>query len=282
MWYNICLVIAMIAFLGLILFIFYFTNDNSIKDYLPTKFENSPNIICQGIVSGENTYNIQSNLDLKITSILVKKNEYVTCNQVLIVLHNAEYTHLLNIEKNNLEKNEILLKYNKSRLETYKYLRKHNSISQIDLEEQELKISSIEYDIKENKERILHLNSKISDTYIKSPCNGYVIDIISQVGEIAKDTLIQIDSINNKHVIGYVDEFQALNISGNRVSIKADGTYETFFGTIDWLSPIMIQKPIIRNRVKEKNDTLVREMYIQLDQNYSLLIKNLPVEITIH
>lgn len=247
-----------------------------------TIFIDNNQIYCQGIVKSDNTYNISSDIQTKIKSILVKNNDYVTTNQIIIELDNLDFKYQLKLEKNKLDYHNKLLEYQKNKLETYSFLRKNNGISKLDLKDEELELENINFNIKNIKDNIEYLNTKIEQTYIKSPCNGYITEILCQVGEFASSTLLKIDTINNKYVIGYVDEFYALNIKNNRVAIKADGSYQYCFGTIDWSSPIMKEKTLFRNKRNEKNDTLIREIYIKLDENYDFLIKNLPVDIIIY
>ena len=79
-------------------------------------FIDNNQIYCQGIVKSDNTYNVSSDIQTKIKSILVKNNDYVTTNQIIIELDNLDFKYQLKLEKNKLDYHNKLLEYQKNKL----------------------------------------------------------------------------------------------------------------------------------------------------------------------
>jgi multidrug resistance efflux pump len=136
------------------------------------------------------------------------------------------------------------------------------------------------------KARLELANVQMERTKLRAPCAGQILEISTEIGELAgpsssEPAVIMADT-TRPHVRAFVEELDAPRVEvGMAARIVADGLPgRVFRGRVTRLSPRMQAKELYSNRPAERYDTKTREVWIELEQAAGLVV-GLPVDVTI-
>ncbi|MBN1588473.1 MAG: HlyD family secretion protein [Pirellulales bacterium] len=115
-------------------------------------------------------------------------------------------------------------------------------------------------------------------TVLRAPCRGQILKVDCREGELtspasAEPAIIMADT-SHYYVRAYVDELDAPRLKlGMNATITADGLPgDGLKGRVIRLSPRMGHKELWSNRPTERQDTKTREIWIELEDEHSLLL----------
>ena len=128
--------------------------------------------------------------------------------------------------------------------------------------------------------------AQLKKTVLVAPSRGPVLQIHPQVGELAGPedlfpSIILADT-SGLRVRAFVEELDAPRVRrGMNAQVQADGLpNHPFEGHVQRISPRMGAKRLWSDRAREKLDTKIREVWIELDQSDGLVV-GLRVDVTI-
>ncbi len=121
-------------------------------------------------------------------------------------------------------------------------------------------------------------------TKLVAPTDGTILAINRVVGELAgpadQEPLLVLSDTSLYRALVEIDEFDALRVQlGKRAELMCDGLEGVVAtGVISEIQPQMSPKKIFRNRAGERIDTMVRQIWVDLQSDRALPI-GLPVDV---
>ena len=167
----------------------------------------------------------------RVRSILVQEGNRVYKGELVATFDNYERARseknriLANIDSKNLE-----IAVLESETKRYRQLEQKGAFSSSDLESRELKLLELKAQLRELRSFLLEIDTKIVDSELRSPVDGYVLKINAKVGERPSESgVMEIGNSDIMEAVLQVDEGDIKNIKvGMPVNISSEnGAFAT-------------------------------------------------------
>jgi HlyD family secretion protein len=161
----------------------------------------------------------------RVRSILVQEGNKVRKGELIATFDNFERARtekdriLANIDSKNSQ-----IAVLESETKRYRLLEQNGAFSSADLESRELKLLELKSQLRELRSFLLEINTRIVDSELRSPVDGYVLKVNAQVGERpGASGVIEIGNSDNMEAVLQVDEGDIKNIKpGMPVKISSE------------------------------------------------------------
>ena len=167
----------------------------------------------------------------RVRSILVQEGNRVYKGELVATFDNYERARseknriLANIDSKNLE-----IAVLESETKRYRQLEQKGAFSSSDLESRELKLLELKAQLRELRSFLLEIDTRIVDSELRSPVDGYVLKINAKVGERPGESgVMEIGNSDIMEAVLQVDEGDIKNIKvGMPVKISSEnGAFAT-------------------------------------------------------
>jgi HlyD family secretion protein len=167
----------------------------------------------------------------RVRSILVQEGNRVYKGELVATFDNYERARseknriLANIDSKNLE-----IAVLESETKRYRQLEQKGAFSSSDLESRELKLLELKAQLRELRSFLLEIDTRIVDSELRSPVDGYVLKINAKVGERPSQSgVMEIGNSDIMEAVLQVDEGDIKNIKvGMPVKISSEnGAFAT-------------------------------------------------------
>jgi len=230
-------------------------------------------------LANETNQNILKKIKLKSNELNFKKTELD--NSIKMIFNEIKnLKKVINIEDNNLERFDLLLKegaiskydYDEQKIKLIDLRTELNSkYSLMNVKENQLKqqIKSIENNIIDFNNQLENINEKLKYSYVTSPINGYIFDLKakdkgyvinpdSEIMKIVPDNDLEAIVYINSSDIGFVD-------LGRRADISIDSYPASDFGVLNGLVTFVSQNSSKKN---ENTNNLFFKAKLSLENQY--------------
>ncbi len=133
------------------------------------------------------------------------------------------------------------------------------------------------------KARLNLAEAALSKTRITAPCNGQILQINVEIGELPSEKpLVIMCDTQTLQGRASVDEFDALRVQiGQPVRLQTNAMRGAdFYGRVVRISPRMHRKQVSSDRPTDHLDTRSREIWVEIEDGVPLIV-GLPVELWI-
>ncbi len=167
----------------------------------------------------------------RVRSVLVQEGNRVYKGELVATFDNYERARseknriLANIDSKNLE-----IAVLESETTRYRQLEQKGAFSSSDLESRELKLLELKAQLRELRSFLLEIDTRIVDSELRSPVDGYVLKINAKVGERPSESgVMEIGNSDIMEAVLQVDEGDIRNIKvGMPVKISSEnGAFAT-------------------------------------------------------
>ena len=161
----------------------------------------------------------------RVRSILVQEGSRVYKGELVATFDNFERAHS---EKNrilaNIDSKKLEIAVLESETKRYRQLEQKGAFSSSDLEARELKLLELKAQLRELRSFLLEIDTRIVDSELRSPVDGYVLKVNAKVGERPSESgVMEIGNSDIMEAVLQVDEGDIKNIKvGMPVKISSE------------------------------------------------------------
>ena len=161
----------------------------------------------------------------RLRSILVQEGSRVYKGELVATFDNFERAHS---EKNrilaNIDSKKLEIAVLESETKRYRQLEQKGAFSSSDLEARELKLLELKAQLRELRSFLLEIDTRIVDSELRSPVDGYVLKVNAKVGERPSESgVMEIGNSDIMEAVLQVDEGDIKNIKvGMPVKISSE------------------------------------------------------------
>ena len=161
----------------------------------------------------------------RVRSILVQEGSRVYKGELIATFDNFERAHS---EKNrilaNIDSKKLEIAVLESETKRYRQLEQKGAFSSSDLEARELKLLELKAQLRELRSFLLEIDTRIVDSELRSPVDGYVLKVNAKVGERPSESgVMEIGNSDIMEAVLQVDEGDIKNIKvGMPVKISSE------------------------------------------------------------
>ena len=161
----------------------------------------------------------------RVRSILVQEGIRVYKGELVATFDNFERAHS---EKNrilaNIDSKKLEIAVLESETKRYRQLEQKGAFSSSDLEARELKLLELKAQLRELRSFLLEIDTRIVDSELRSPVDGYVLKVNAKVGERPSESgVMEIGNSDIMEAVLQVDEGDIKNIKvGMPVKISSE------------------------------------------------------------
>ena len=161
----------------------------------------------------------------RVRSILVQEGSRVYKGELVATFDNFERAHS---EKNrilaNIDSKKLEIAVLESETKRYRQLEQKGAFSSSDLEARELKLLELKAQLRELRSFLLEIETRIVDSELRSPVDGYVLKVNAKVGERPSESgVMEIGNSDIMEAVLQVDEGDIKNIKvGMPVKISSE------------------------------------------------------------
>ena len=215
----------------------------------------------------------------RLSELLVKEGDFVKEGSVLAIFENKEKL-IADLEKiNNLIKNnnlEILLK--EDQIKRYELAVEKSAYSVVQLSQRKDEL------LKLQKQKIINVGDKknieidLFNSQLRSPIDGYILDVNTRVGERSKNEgILDIGSSQNMEALieVYESDINRVFISQNvELSSENGGFKKILKGEVIRISPQVKQRKVLSTDPTGDADARIIEVLVKLNPESIKLVKN--------
>ena len=161
----------------------------------------------------------------RVRSILVQEGSRVYKGELVATFDNFERAHS---EKNrilaNIDSKKLEIAVLESETKRYRQLEQKGAFSSSDLEARELKLLELKAQLRELRSFLLEIDTRIVDSELRSPVDGYILKVNAKVGERPSESgVMEIGNSDIMEAVLQVDEGDIKNIKvGMPVKISSE------------------------------------------------------------
>ena len=215
----------------------------------------------------------------RLSELLVKEGDFVKEGSVLAVFENRKKLVADLEKKNNLIKTNILeISLKEDQIERYQLAVEKSAYSLVQLSQRKDEL------LKLQKQKIINLGDKknieidLFNSQLRSPIDGYILDVNTRVGERSKNEgILDIGSSQNMEALieVYESDINRVFISQNvELSSENGGFKKILTGEVIRISPQVKQRKVLSTDPTGDADARIIEVLVKLNQESIKLVKN--------
>ncbi|CAE19207.1 possible ABC transporter component [Prochlorococcus marinus subsp. pastoris str. CCMP1986] len=215
----------------------------------------------------------------RLSELLVKEGDFVKKGSVLAVFENREKLVADLEKKNNLIKTNILeISLKEDQIKRYELAVENSAYSLIKLSQRKDEL------LKLQKQKIINVGDKknieidLFNSQLRSPIDGYILDVNTRVGERSKNEgILDIGSSQNMEALieVYESDINRVFISQNvELSSENGGFKKILKGEVIRISPQVKQRKVLSTDPTGDADARIIEVLVKLNPESIKLVKN--------
>ncbi len=215
----------------------------------------------------------------RLSKLLVKEGDFVKEGSVLAVFENRKKLVADLEKKNNLIKTNILeISLKEDQIKRYELAVENSAYSLVQLSQKKDEL------LKLQKQKIINVGDKknieidLFNSQLRSPIDGYILDINTRVGERSKNEgILDIGSSQNMEALieVYESDINRVFISQNvELSSENGGFKKILTGEVIRISPQVKQRKVLSTDPTGDADARIIEVLVKLNQESIKLVKN--------
>jgi HlyD family secretion protein len=215
----------------------------------------------------------------RLSELLVKEGDFVKEGSVLAVFENRKKLVADLEKKNNLIKTNILeISLKEDQIKRYELAVENSAYSLVQLSQKKDEL------LKLQKQKIINVGDKknieidLFNSQLRSPIDGYVLDINTRVGERSKNEgILDIGSSQNMEALieVYESDINRVFISQNVELSSENGGFEKILkGEVIRISPQVKQRKVLSTDPTGDADARIIEVLVKLNPESIKLVKN--------
>ena len=215
----------------------------------------------------------------RLSELLVKEGDFVKEGSVLAVFENRKKL-VADLEKNNnlIKTNILEISLKEDQIKRYELAVENSAYSLVQLSQRKDEL------LKLQKQKIINVGDKknieidIFNSQLRSPIDGYILDINTRVGERSKNEgILDIGSSQNMEALieVYESDINRVFISQNvELSSENGGFKKTLKGEVIRISPQVKQRKVLSTDPTGDADARIIEVLVKLNAESIKLVKN--------
>ena len=215
----------------------------------------------------------------RLSELLVKEGDFVKEGSVLAVFENRKKLFADLEKKNNLIKTNILeISLKEDQIKRYELAVENSAYSLVQLSQKKDEL------LKLQKQKIINVGDKknieidLFNSQLRSPIDGYILDINTRVGERSKNEgILDIGSSQNMEALieVYESDINRVFISQNvELSSENGGFKKILKGKVIRISPQVKQRKVLSTDPTGDADARIIEVLVKLNPESIKLVKN--------
>ena len=215
----------------------------------------------------------------RLSELLVKEGDFVKEGSVLAVFENRKKLVADLEKKNNLIKTNILeISLKEDQIKRYELAVENSAYSLVQLSQRKDEL------LKLQKQKIINVGDKknieidLFNSQLRSPIDGYILDINTRVGERSKNEgILDIGSSQNMEALieVYESDINRVFISQNvELSSENGGFQKILKGEVIRISPQVKQRKVLSTDPTGDADARIIEVLVKLNPESIKLVKN--------
>ncbi len=215
----------------------------------------------------------------RLSELLVKEGDFVKKGSVLAVFENRNKLSADLKKMNNLIKTNILeISLKEDQIKRYELAVENSAYSLVQLSQRKDEL------LKLQKQKIINVGDKknieidLFNSQLRSPINGYILDINTRVGERSKNEgILDIGSSQNMEALieVYESDINRVFISQNvELSSENGGFKKILKGEVMRISPQVKQRKVLSTDPTGDADARIIEVLVKLNPESIKLVKN--------
>ena len=215
----------------------------------------------------------------RLSELLVKEGDFVKEGSVLAVFENRKKLVADLEKKNNLIKTNILeISLKEDQIKRYELAVENSAYSLVQLSQKKDEL------LKLQKQKIINVGDKknieidLFNSQLRSPIDGYILDINTRVGERSKNEgILDIGSSQNMEALieVYESDINRVFISQNvELSSENGGFKKILKGEVIRISPQVKQRKVLSTDPTGDADARIIEVLVKLNPESIKLVKN--------
>lgn len=215
----------------------------------------------------------------RLSELLVKEGDFVKEGSILAVFENREKLVADLEKKNNLIKTNILeISLKEDQIKRYELAVENSAYSLVQLSQRKDEL------LKLQKQKIINVADKknieidLFNSQLRSPIDGYILDINTRVGERSKNEgILDIGSSQNMEALieVYESDINRVFISQNvELSSENGGFKKILKGEVIRISPQVKQRKVLSTDPTGDADARIIEVLVKLNPESIKLVKN--------
>ena len=215
----------------------------------------------------------------RLSELLVKEGDFVKEGSVLAVFENRKKLVADLEKKNNLIKTNILeISLKEDQIKRYELAVENSAYSLVQLSQRKDEL------LKLQKQKIINVGDKknieidLFNSQLRSPIDGYILDVNTRVGERSKNEgILDIGSSQNMEALieVYESDINRVFISQNvELSSENGGFKKILTGEVIRISPQVKQRKVLSTDPTGDADARIIEVLVKLNQESIKLVKN--------
>ena len=215
----------------------------------------------------------------RLSELLVKEGDFVKEGSVLAVFENRKKLVADLEKKNNLIKTNILeISLKEDQIKRYELAVENSAYSLVQLSQKKDEL------LKLQKQKIINVGDKknieidLFNSQLRSPIDGYILDINTRVGERSKNEgILDIGSSQNMEALieVYESDINRVFISQNvELSSENGGFKKILTGEVIRISPQVKQRKVLSTDPTGDADARIIEVLVKLNPESIKLVKN--------
>ena len=215
----------------------------------------------------------------RLSELLVKEGDFVKEGSVLAVFENRKKLVADLEKKNNLIKTNILeISLKEDQIKRYELAVENSAYSLVQLSQRKDEL------LKLQKQKIINVGDKknieidLFNSQLRSPIDGYILDVNTRVGERSKnDGILDIGSSQNMEALieVYESDINRVFISQNvELSSENGGFKKILKGEVIRISPQVKQRKVLSTDPTGDADARIIEVLVKLNPESIKLVKN--------
>ena len=215
----------------------------------------------------------------RLSELLVKEGDFVKEGSVLAVFENRKKLVADLEKKNNLIKTNILeISLKEDQIKRYELAVENSAYSLVQLSQRKDEL------LKLQKQKIINVGDKknieidLFNSQLRSPIDGYILDVNTRVGERSKNEgILDIGSSQNMEALieVYESDINRVFISQNVELSSENGGFEKILkGEVIRISPQVKQRKVLSTDPTGDADARIIEVLVKLNPESIKLVKN--------
>ena len=215
----------------------------------------------------------------RLSELLVKEGDFVKEGSVLAVFENRKKLVADLEKKNNLIKTNILeISLKEDQIKRYELAVENSAYSLVQLSQRKDEL------LKLQKQKIINLGDKknieidLFNSQLRSPIDGYILDVNTRVGERSKNEgILDIGSSQNMEALieVYESDINRVFISQNVELRSENGGFKKILkGEVIRISPQVKQRQVLSTDPTGDADARIIEVLVKLNEESIKLVKN--------
>ena len=215
----------------------------------------------------------------RLSELLVKEGDFVKEGSVLAIFENREKL-VADLEKMNslIKTNNLEISLKKDQIKRYELAVEKSAYSMVQLSQRKDEL------LKLQKQKIINVGDKknieidLFNSKLRSPIDGYILDVNTRVGERSKNEgILDIGSSQNMEALieVYESDINRVFISQNVELSRENGGFKKILkGEVTRISPQVKQRKVLSTDPTGDADARVIEVLVKLNQESIKLVKN--------